>query len=452
MRAARDQTAPQQEPTLARAVCAAAGPSMAPTLWSSTLPRAASAAPSAIPSSSSCGLSSRGVLKRAAVVDKVAIKKARVSAFSPVETPEARALGAQVLGHRRRLAMQPNLLRQGGQSRLEMEAVGLLTKEEYKRRLAEFDVFCDGLSVTVDDATSEETLEMVLLEFFDHAYLNGGSVDIGTKVLAALGDKFPRWHRSAAIGRLPRARRALQGWLRLSPLVTRLPLPWMVLAGLACSMARLHHRFYGLAAILAADAYLRPGELANLKTHHVIKAAPELGEGAAITSLLLHPFEDGKASKTHVFNESVALDSLHRRWLGPLVDALAAARGKKMDLFPFTQQEFARALAAAAKELGLESWQVTPYILRHTGPSDDYLLKVRSIETIKKRGRWMADSSVRRYEKSSRVNARLLSLPRTTQQHCQRCLKMLADVLAGRAAPPPLPPSLVSQASSTMRG
>ena len=76
-------------------------------------------------------------------------------------------------------------------------------------------------------------------------------------------------------------------------------------------------------------------------------------------------------------------------------------------------------VAEAAAKAGLASWGVTPYALRHTGPSHDFLAQTRSLTAIKRRGRWTADQSVRRYEKASQVTARLARLPQATLRFLQ---------------------------------
>ena len=45
----------------------------------------------------------------------------------------------------------------------------------------------------------------------------------------------------------------------------------------------------------------------------------------------------------------------------------------------------------------------TPYQLRRGGPSADRRDSVRSLQGIKQRGRWIADSSMRRYEAAARL-------------------------------------------------
>ena len=177
-----------------------------------------------------------------------------------------------------------------------------------------------------------------------------------------------------------------------------------------------------LASLLAADAYLRPGEVLWLAGEDVVPARAQFGEGFGATALLLFPEERGRASKTHMYNDSVVLDSRHRGFLNRLVEALAARR-QGQALFNFTYIRWLGQFKAAAILAGLGKWDLTPYYLRHTGPSDDYLWKRRSLDEIQRRGRWAAESSVRRYEKSSRVTSRLNQLPASTLEFLR-----LADV------------------------
>ena len=61
-----------------------------------------------------------------------------------------------------------------------------------------------------------------------------------------------------------------------------------------------------LGVILATDAYLRPGELLDLTTKSIIPAQTNMGPAFRHVALLLAPSEFGKATKTGVFNDSVA--------------------------------------------------------------------------------------------------------------------------------------------------
>ena len=202
-----------------------------------------------------------------------------------------------------------------------------------------------------------------------------------------------------------------------------------------------------LAAVLASDAYLRPGEIANLRAAHVVTAKPFLGKSAMCTSLVLFPVEEGKPSKTLRFNDSVILDTIDREWIGPLIEKLALSRPAETCLFPFSQADMVQGVHQAAAALGLTPWNITPYLFRHTGPSDDFVSKRRSLDAIKRRGRWASDASVRRYEKGSRVNARLMELSKEMLLHCRQCDLHLHEILRGSAPPPPLPTGKAFRAS-----
>ena len=51
-----------------------------------------------------------------------------------------------------------------------------------------------------------------------------------------------------------------------------------------------------------------------------------------------------------------------------------------------------------------------PYTARHGGASHDAATGFRSQEGIKRRGRWLVDGSVRRYEKHALLNKQLARL------------------------------------------
>eukprot|EP00973_Karenia_brevis_P057612 8014226-Karenia_brevis.AAC.1 len=78
---------------------------------------------------------------------------------------------------------------------------------------------------------------------------------------------------------------------------------------------------------------------------------------------------------------------------------------------------------------------VSLYVLRHTGTSADWLAQRRSLQEIKKRGRWVADSSVRRYEKGAKTMMLAHKLSNPLQTHLNRCEMMLPQVMLGHAVP-----------------
>ena len=66
-------------------------------------------------------------------------------------------------------------------------------------------------------------------------------------------------------------------------------------------------------------------------------------------------------------------------------------------------KELTRFLRDALDALQMDHMGVELYSLRHGGASDDFLTKRRTLPEIKHRGRWRADSSVRRYTKIARA-------------------------------------------------
>ena len=64
----------------------------------------------------------------------------------------------------------------GGQSRLEKQAVGVATQKDYAKRLSQFHDFCTQALLPHE---SEAELEVALLEFFDWAFVQGRPLDVG---------------------------------------------------------------------------------------------------------------------------------------------------------------------------------------------------------------------------------------------------------------------------------
>ena len=339
-------------------------------------------------------------------------------------------------------------LLEGGPSLLESCAVKLTTAKDYARRKNAFITFAE-----IPDLLSAglAQLEMALLEFFDVLYLGGKDVGEGAKLLSALGYFRPELRQLSRSGLLPRARLALQGWGRLAPTATRLPLPWPVLAGIVVALLVMGHPQAALASVLAADAYLRPGELLYLSTDDLSKPEPRFSSAFHALALVLFPKERGRPSKTHQFDDSVLLDSKGREWINRLLLDLAAGR-PGLPLFDLTYKEWLSLFQAAARLLGLADWMLSLYVLRHTGPSHDYLEKFRTLDDIQRRGRWGARSSVRRYEKSAKVTARLNKVPPEIRPFLEDADRHLAAYFEKRRPLPVLPVLPANKRKRATRG
>ncbi|CAK0818925.1 unnamed protein product, partial [Prorocentrum cordatum] len=301
----------------------------------------------------------------------------------------------------------------GGPTVLEQESITAKTKEDYERRLERFFGFCSINDLALD---TDLLLEEALVEYMDLLFAQGGPCNSGAKLLAAVGHRWPRLHHAGRMLKLPRVAKALQGWRRLVPPVTRAPVPWAAVAAISLALVRRKQPLAALAVVLAADAYLRPGELLSVRANHVVPAQSAAGGDYRFASPVLRPEEELQPTKTRGFNDSILPDSVSRPYLGALVERLAKQKGFSAELlFPWPAAAFTAMFKRAAADVGLEAWELTPCILRHAGPSHDWLTKARSLGGIKRRGRWISDMSVRRCEKSSRVMRRLATLPRDCQ-------------------------------------
>ena len=81
--------------------------------------------------------------------------------------------------------------------------------------------------------------------------------------------------------------------------------------------------------------------------------------------------------------------------------------------------EFHKMFTEAAARCGLSCLQPVPYQLRHGGVSHDLQENFRDLMSAKARGRWIADSSMRRYEKHGLLAKQLQRLPAPVMARCQ---------------------------------
>ena len=95
----------------------------------------------------------------------------------------------------------------------------------------------------------------------------------------------------------------------------------------------------------------------------------------------------------------MAIDSGRLRWLSPALAVLASKGDER--LFGYTYPQMVTNLTAACSQLHL---RLVAYQMRHSGASVDRAVRRRTLEQIQKRGRWQSHHSVRRYEKTGRLN------------------------------------------------
>ena len=317
-------------------------------------------------------------------------------------------------------------------SLLERRSVTQTTEETYKRTCDLFTEFCLDEQL---DVTTEPQLDLAVLAYLDFCYLEGLPADVGEKLIAAL--RFVRTD-VAILGKaaLPRGKRAAKGFAKVMPPRSRVPLPWEWCAGLAATLHRQGHRDSAVALLTGFDTYVRPGALLKVTVADVLR--PVAAQGLGRWGLILFPQERGELSKTGTQDDTVILGNMDVD-LVPLMQRQMRGKNPDQPLFSINMKEYRTHFTQAAVALGLGHHNLVAYQARHGGASRDILLKRREMEEVRKRGHWRTYASVRRYEKSGRVQRVMQTTPAALLKYCQRVAPRLGELLLGPpAAVPPL--------------
>lgn len=163
--------------------------------------------------------------------------------------------------------------------------------------------------------------------------------------------------------------------------------------------------------------YLRPSGLQGEDVVGPTRSHPDL-------ALNLHPEERLETSKMGLANESILLDSPIMPFLNVGLKKLAQRR-KGRYLFNLDYLQLRNIWENSMNDSGLPKNHSVLYQLRHSSPSHDRLHNLRSALAVKMRGRWRADSSVRRYEAHARLHQQFQQLPSQLQEKCLSALTRL---------------------------
>ena len=189
-------------------------------------------------------------------------------------------------------------------------------------------------------AINENTVDQLLKTWMSDSYMEGFQSGRGSQMIAAVKFFFPVFARGGQ-RKLTQAAQALRGWRAKAPGLTRLPLPWEVVALIAHSMIKQGHTWMGFLVILQHHCYLRPAEIFRVKGGMLIRPVP--GTSHANWNLVLHPHEAGQPSKTKEFDEVVVADLPEfKQLLDHSLCVLKATTANQQMLFRFSQQEFTK--------------------------------------------------------------------------------------------------------------
>ena len=310
-----------------------------------------------------------------------------------------------------------------GLSLLEKKAIGDRSAKYYQEEYKQLLIFAKTRKLMM---TLPRELDATLVEYFNDLFMRGHPAHRGDKIIATVMHHQSEYSKLGS-SRLPRAWRCLKGWRRLAPGTSRKAYPLGVWCAIALELKRLGHLQMAVFTLVGLSSYSRPSELLRCRAFSLVKPSPGITE---FWSLLLNPEERMDRSKVGEFDDSIALDSPWMRpWAATLLKPLAS-QGADLPLWNFNYSHYFKVFSQVTETLGLD---MTPYQMRHSGPSIDRSRNLRSLLEVQKRGRWRSHKSVARYEKSARRAATFQMLPPPLQHHCLLAERQLGDVMLGRA-------------------
>ena len=210
---------------------------------------------------------------------------------------------------------------------------------------------------------------------------------------------------------------------------------WPTVAAIATELIRAGRLQMAIWTLLSFTTYLRPTEMMRLRRKHII---PPIHGISSHWSVLVADAELNEVTKTGGSDESVVLDSKLTKFLDSPLNHLKAGP-QESPLWDFEYPELIKQFKQAAGKVGVP--KRTPYQLRHSGPSWDRLHKLRSLEEVKRRGKWKQMLSVMRYEKHATLTSEFQKLTASMRLHHLRCADQLVACVLGRKGLP-APPHL----------
>ncbi|CAL1160112.1 unnamed protein product, partial [Cladocopium goreaui] len=245
---------------------------------------------------------------------------------------------------------------------LEQKSISTEVRHQYQSFLLKFESFCrdSGLKWPL-----VKDVDAILADFLDVMFLDNRPAAEGEKVVAAV-----EFNNVKLKGCLVRSKRALRGWRKERPPQSRLPLPRLVAAGMAMVLASQGLKSMALKVMLDHDTYLRPGESIDIRCKDVIPPVAGAGKQYRWYGIVVRDIVDQKPDKAGIYDNTIALNSPGREYLGDLMwQQVKIAKKTSEFVFQFTAAEFRKKFQAAGERLQLKN--LHPYQCRHGGASED---------------------------------------------------------------------------------
>ena len=283
---------------------------------------------------------------------------------------------------------------------LRRATTGSSTRALYIRALAKFDEWClrhnlPRSPLAAVGSNMERYFESLAMARYTPA--EGRNVLFGYL-------KFRVSNRALAVQHLDPAFEALKGWKKLILDVPKEPMPEEVFLWLLEWMATNGAEREATAALLSLETHARPSEILTVHRSDFTAPRPQAGRAFARSwALTLMPLARAKPSKTGTYDDTVTLHTPGREFVTDVVQACHAACAEGPIFEGVKLADFEKAFRKGSVALSLQPLKISPHSARHSGASNDVYLNRRSLDQVRKRGRWTVKASVDRYERHGRL-------------------------------------------------
>jgi hypothetical protein len=318
----------------------------------------------------------------------------------PVPTLVAKpARAAKRVSKRARLAAtQPTV--DPPEEYLKRRRVGVATRQNYLAAVTSFEAD-SNISIS-DPNVSLARIDTLLDHYLSKLFFNGEGIFAARTTL--YGVAYVKNIIVRKTDSLMMSRCTLEGFRREDPDISRDPCPWMAACLVARHLVTLGPQGIDAAAmvLIQADTYARPREVLELEYQHIL---PPRGP-VPFTTVNFFPSTEGKFAKNRSQDDAVTVGNVDpaRAFVAPIVLALKRrARLHGVRLVSLTLPQYEKLVKTAVAACQLAPLKITPHCFRHLGPSEDVLHSRLEMALVQQRGRWMASSSVLRYQKQGRL-------------------------------------------------
>ena len=259
---------------------------------------------------------------------------------------------------------------------------------------------------------TEAQVDAALSSLLEHwCFVEDRGLNDGRALFHGWNHFFPRFRH-----RLPLSHRALCAWERLAPSREGKPVPWEVIT-VAVRELMKEERFEEAVAIwFLYDVYAREQDLDGLRGEDISGRGDSCAVRFGVAAR-------GERSKTGPDQGAVVDDPVLSRILNEAKRRL----GPSEKVFPFSPAYLRGHWARILEKIGFG--RVPLHSLRHSKPSREALFKTRSLEDIRRRGRWNQLKSMQRYSKVHTLTAVAADTPDGLMRDGRVLEKEFHDVL-----------------------